>query len=99
DVLAYTDFLVLDQKLALAIEPAVPIAHGYSAYWPIRPDQRHVIDITLGVLLADSSDLDILGYVALPRWLAGRNTMRVSATSTRTELFGCNDLTFLQTLL
>ncbi len=99
DVLAYADFLVLDQKLALAVEPAVPVSSGYSAYWPIRPDHRHVIDITLGVLLADSHDLDILGYVALPRWLAGRNTMRVSATSTRTELFGCNDLAFLQTLL
>ena len=99
EVLSYSDFLVLDQKLAVSIEPAVPIPHGYSAYWPIRPDARHVIDITLGVLLSDADDLEILGYVALPRWMAGSNTFRFGSTSTRTELFGRCDLTFLQHLL
>ncbi len=53
-VLNYSDFLVLDQKLSLTIQPAVPVPHGYSAYWPIRADQRQVIDITLGVLLIRS---------------------------------------------
>ena len=99
EVLPYSDFLVLDQKLALSIQPAVPIPHGYSAYWPVRPDARQVIDITLGVLLSDSNDLEILGYVALPRWLAGSSTFRFGSTSTRTELFGRRDLEFLQHLL
>ena len=99
EVLPYSDFLVLDQKLTLAIEPTVPIPHGYTSYWPVRPDSRQVIDITLGVLLSDASDLEILGYVALPRWFNGTNTVRFGATSTRTELFGRSDLTFLQHLL
>lgn len=99
EVLAYADFLVLDQKLAVSIQPAVPIPYGYSAYWPIRPDSRQVIDITLGVLLSDPGEFEILGYVALPRLLAGPNTLRFSTTSTRTELFGRCDLDFLQKLL
>ena len=37
DVLPYSDFLVLDRKLAVSIQPAVPIPSGYAAYWPIRP--------------------------------------------------------------
>ena len=97
DVLPYSDFLVLDQKLALSVQPAVPVPSGYAAYWPIRPDARHVIDITLGVLLSDPDDFEILGYVALPRWLGGATTRSASdPTSTRTELFGRSDLAFLQ---
>lgn len=98
-VLSYADFLVLDQKLAVSIQPAVPIPHGYTSYWPFRPDSRQVIDITLGVLLSDPGECEILGYVALPRLLTGTNILRVSSTSTRTELFGRCDLEFLQNLL
>jgi hypothetical protein len=58
-----------------------------------------VIDITLGVLLSDPEELDILGYVALPRWLGGQRTVRVNSTSSRTEMFGRCDLDFLQQLL
>jgi hypothetical protein len=99
DVLAHSDFFVLNRKLALSIQPAVPVPSGYEAYWPIRPDSRNVIDITLGVLLSNPDDLDILGYVALPRGLAGTDTWRVCSSSTRTELFGRCDLEFLQNLL
>ena len=99
EVLPYADFLVLQQKLALSIQPTVPVPSGYTAYWPIRPDRRQVIDITLGVLLSDPDEFDILGYVAIPRWLAGRNTFRYSSTSVRTELFGHRDLGFLKQLL
>jgi DNA invertase Pin-like site-specific DNA recombinase len=99
EVLSYADFLVLDQKLAVSIQPAVPIPHGYTSYWPIRPDSRQVIDITLGVLLSDPGECEILGYVALPRWLAGSNILRVTSTSPRTELFGRCDLEFLENLL
>ncbi len=98
-VLSYADFLVLDQKLAVSIQPAVPIPHGYTSYWPIRPDSRQVIDITLGVLLSDPGECEILGYVALPRLLAGSNILRVTSTSPRTELFGRCNLEFLQNLL
>ena len=100
EVLSYADFLVLDQKLALSIQPSVPIPHGYSAYWPFRPDARHVIDITLGVLLSDPKELEILGYVAMPRFLAGDQLVPLSSESSpRIDLFGRCDLGFLQQLL
>ena len=99
DVLSYADFLVLDQKLTVSIQPALPFPHGYAAYWPFRPDRRHVIDITLGVLLSDPEELEILGYIALPRWLAGSHTLRINSASLPTELFGRPDLHFLKQLL
>lgn len=99
EVLPYSDFLVLDQRLAVSVQPAVPIPNGYAAYWPFRPDTRNVIDLTLGVLLSDPEDFEILGYVALPRVLAGPRTLRVSAASSQTELFGRCELDFLQQLL
>lgn len=99
EVLPYGDFLVLDQKLALSVQPAVPVPNGYSAYWPFRADGRNVIDITLGVLLSEPEDAEILGYVALPRWFVGNRTFRFCSTSTRAELFGRCDLDFLQQLL
>jgi len=74
-------------------------SEGASAYWPFRPDARHVVDLTLGVLLSDHNELDILGYVALPRLLAGTSAMRLSAASPRIDLFGRTDLAFLQHLL
>lgn len=98
-VLPYADFLVLGQKLAVVIQPAVPMLSGYNPYWPFRPDERQVIDLTLGVLLSDPESVDILGYVALPRWLAGDHTLRITSTSTQPELFGHCGLDFLQRLL
>jgi len=99
EVLPYADFLVLDQRLTLSVQPAVPIANGYSAYWPFRPDDRRVIDMTLGVLLSQPRDFNILGYVALPRWFAGSKTFRFSSSSARVDMFGRCDLEFLQQLL
>jgi DNA invertase Pin-like site-specific DNA recombinase len=98
-VLPYADFLVLDQRLTVSVQPAFPFPYGYNAYWPFRPDRRQVIDITLGVLLSDPEQLDILGYVAMPRWLAGQQTLRVDSASARTDMFGRCDLEFLQQLL
>jgi hypothetical protein len=76
EVLPYSDFLVLDRKLTLSIQPAVPVPNGYSAYWPFRPDGRQVIDLTLGVILSEPQESEILGYVALPRWFGGDRTFR-----------------------
>ncbi len=95
----YGDFLVLDEKMTLSVKPAMPVPNGYSAYWPFRPDKRQAIDITLGVLLSDPDELEILGYIVLPRWLVGHHPLRINATSLRTELFGRMDLSFLQQLL
>jgi DNA invertase Pin-like site-specific DNA recombinase len=98
-VVPYGDFLVLDEKMTLSVQPAMPIPSGYAAYWPFRPDRRQVIDITLGVLVSDPDEMEILGYIALPRWLVGHHTLRINATSLRTELFGRTDLRFLRHLL
>ena len=102
DALATTRIELLgqeDRKLTLSIQPAVPVPHGYTTYWPFAPDARRVIDITLGVVLSEPSDFEILGYVALPRWLTGDNTFRFTGSSSRAELFGRGDLGFLQHLI
>ncbi|TWU39372.1 Recombinase [Novipirellula artificiosorum] len=99
ETLAYSDFLVLDQKLTVSIQPAVPIPHGYESYWPLRRDTRPVIDMTLGVLLSEPADFKILGFIALPRFGSDSKPLRFTSSSTRTELFGRTDLNFLQQLL
>ncbi|KAA1258201.1 Recombinase [Rubripirellula obstinata] len=99
EVTAYSDFLVLDQKLTVSIQPAVPIPHGYESYWPIRRDPRPVIDMTLGVLLSEPADFNILGFIALPRFGSDSKPIRFTSSSVRTELFGRTDLQFLQQLL
>jgi len=99
DVIQYEDFLVLDRKLTLAIQPAVPVPHGYTTYWPFRRDRRRVIDLTLGVLLSEPSEAEIMGYITLPRWLTDMKTFRFFDTSPRLELFGRGNLDFLQQLL
>jgi hypothetical protein len=55
--------------------------------------------MTLGVLLSEQANSQILGYVALPRLLVGAETLRLSSTSLRIELFGRGDLNFLKQLL
>ena len=99
ETLAYSDFLVLDQKLTVSIQPAVPIPHGYESYWPLRRDTRPVIDMTLGVLLSEPADFKILGFIALPRFGLDARLLRFTSSSTRTELFGRADLKFIQQLL
>lgn len=43
-------------------------------YWPIRRDPRPVIDMTLGVLLSEPADFNILGVIALPEFRLGLQT-------------------------
>lgn len=99
DVLPYGDFLVLDRKLTMSIQPVVPTPHGYAAYWPLKRDKRTVIDVTLGVLLAEPTKLQILGYVMLPRWLGTDGSLRVFCTSQNIELLGYPTLDFLASLI
>ena len=47
---------------------------------PFRPDGRHVIDLTLGVLLSQPRQSEILGYVALTRLFSGTRAFRLSPT-------------------
>jgi len=91
--------LVLDQKLIVSIQPAVPVPHGYESYWPIHRDPRPVIDMTIGVLLSEPADFNILGFIALPRFGSDSKPMRYTSSSVRTKLFGRTELQFLQQLL
>lgn len=58
-----------------------------------------MIDMTLGVLLSEPADFDILGFIALPRFGSDASPIRFTSSSVRTELFGRTDLQFLQQLL
>jgi hypothetical protein len=58
-----------------------------------------VIDVTLGVLLAEPIELQILGYIILPRWLESNQSMRVFCSSQNIELLGYRSLDFLTKLI
>lgn len=99
-VVAYDDFLVIDQRLTVLIQPSVPMPYGDAAYWFFRPDQRAVIDITLGVPLSELEQPRILGYLALPRLLVQEDWIRMFSTSeSRLEMHGHNGLEIIEHLL
>jgi len=92
--------LVIDEKLTVLIQPAVPMPYGLAHYWFFRPDQREVIDITLGVPLSDGAQPQILGYLALPRLLVQDQWIRLFSTSqSRLEMYGHNGLAIITQLL
>jgi DNA invertase Pin-like site-specific DNA recombinase len=100
DVVVYDDFLVIDQKLTVLVQPSVPMSYGLDMYWFFRPDRRDVIDITLGVPLAEGIAPQILGYLALPRLLVKDQWIRLFSTShSRLEMFGHNGLDIIEQLL
>jgi DNA invertase Pin-like site-specific DNA recombinase len=45
----YDDFLVLNGKFTVLIQPSVPIPHGYSQYWYFRPDVGQSRSICVGL--------------------------------------------------
>jgi hypothetical protein len=99
-VVVYEDFLVIDQKLTVLVQPSVPMPHGLATYWFFRPDQREVIDITLGVPLSDDRQPRILGYLALPRLLVQDRWIRLLGTShSRLEMYAHNGLAIIEQLL
>ncbi|HOF18514.1 MAG TPA: hypothetical protein PK082_06365, partial [Phycisphaerae bacterium] len=93
---SYDDFLVINGKFTVLVQPSVPIPHGYSQYWYFRPDLRGVVDITLGVPVSSSEGPQILGYVALPRLLMHEQGIRVFGSSqTRLDMYGHTGLEFI----
>lgn len=96
---SYDDFLVVNGKFTVLIQPSVPVPYGYSQYWYFRPDLRGVVDITLGVPVSSSEGPQILGYVALPRLLVRDHGIRVFGTSeTRLDMYGHTGLEFISKL-
>jgi len=89
DVESYDDFLVLNRRFTVLIQPSVPVPHGYSQYWYFRPDMRGVVDITLGVPVSGPQGPEILGYLALPRLLVERRGIRLFGSSeSRLDMYG-----------
>ena len=95
----HDDFLVINGQFTVAIQPSVPVNTGVHASWLFRADQRRVIDITLGVPLADEASTDILGFLALPRILMPPGWMRLSnADDGLVALHGHSGLDFIKEL-
>ncbi len=89
DVESYDDFLVLNRRFTVLIQPSVPVPHGYTQYWYFRPDMRGVVDITLGVPVSGPQGPEILGYLALPRMLVERRGIRLFGSSeSRIDMYG-----------
>jgi DNA invertase Pin-like site-specific DNA recombinase len=99
-VLVHEDFLVIDGKLTVLVQPSVPMPYGLAEYWFFRPDQREVVDITLGVPLSEGMQPEILGYLALPRLLVHNRWIRLfSSSHSRLEMYGHDGLAIIQQLL
>ena len=93
EVEAYDDFLVLNRKLTVLIQPSVPVPHGFSQYWYFRPDGRGVVDITLGVPVSGPKGPQILGYLALPRLLVRNRAIRLFGSSeSQLDMYGHHGL-------
>jgi hypothetical protein len=81
EVECYDDFLVVNRKFTVLIQPAGPVPHGYTNYWYFLPDARGMVDITLGVPVSGSKGPEILGYLALPRLLVQSRGIRLFSSS------------------
>lgn len=96
DVESYDDFLVVNGKFTVLIQPSVPVPHGYSQYWYFRPDARGMVDITLGVPVSGHQGPQILGYLALPRLMVEDRGIRLFGSSeSRLDMYGHTGLEFI----
>ncbi len=85
----HDDFLVVNGKFTVAVQPSVPVPHGYSQYWYFLPDARATVDITLGVPVSGPDGPRVLGYLALPRLLVARRGIRLfDSSAARLDLYG-----------
>jgi DNA invertase Pin-like site-specific DNA recombinase len=89
EIEVYEDFLVVNRKFTVLVQPSVPVPHGYNQYWYFRPDVRGMVDITLGVPVSGPDVPKILGYLALPRLLVRDRGIRLFGSSeTRLDMYG-----------
>jgi hypothetical protein len=99
DVESYDDFLVVNGKFTVLVQPSMPVPHGYSQYWYFRPDTRVTIDITLGVPVSGPKGPQILGYLALPRLMVQDHGIRLFGSSeSRLDMYGHTGLEFISLL-
>ncbi len=84
---------VFADAVAVAVQPSVPVPHGYSQYWYFLPDARATVDITLGVPVLGPDGPRVLGYLALPRLLVARRGIRLfDSSAARLDLYGHAEL-------
>lgn len=96
----YDDFLVIDRRFTIVIQPSIPLEYGYSHYWYFRPDLRRVIDITLGVPVSPTPPHEIQGYMIFPRLLLKNRGIRLFDSSEfYLDMYGHRDLTFIEQLM
>jgi len=99
EVESYDDFLVVNDRFTVLIQPSVPVPHGYSQYWYFRPDMRGVVDITLGVPVSGPRGPQVLGYLALPRLLVRDRGIRLFGSSdAHIDLYGHRGLDVIREL-
>jgi hypothetical protein len=93
NVESYDDFLVVNRKFTVLVQPSVPVPHGYTQYWYFRPDVRGNVDITLGVPVSGHEGPQILGYFALPRLLVrGRGIRLYGSSESHLDMYGHSGL-------
>jgi DNA invertase Pin-like site-specific DNA recombinase len=93
----HLDFLVINRRVTVIIQPAFPLASYASPSWLFRPDHRPVVDVTIGVPLADHLGGEILGYLAMPRLMMPTGWLRLSGANTGLiSLHGYSGLGFLK---
>ena len=96
----YKDFIVLDQKLTVLVQPVIPLRTGYTQSWYFKPDSRPVVDITLGVALSGSEASTILGYFSFPRLMLGGQNIKLSSSSDGVfELHAAMGIDFIRGIL
>ncbi len=96
----HSDFIVLNESFTVLVQPSVPVPYGYYTYWAFRPDQRSVVDITLGVPVSNSGKYDILGYLAMPRLVMPHRSVRIFSTSdVKIEMYGHDGLDMIKALI
>lgn len=96
----YDNFIIVDNRFTILIQPSVPLQKGYSHYWYFKPDLRSIVDITLGVPITAEPPHEILGYFIFPRILMAKHGIRLFASSEwYLEAYGIRDLGFMQQLI
>ena len=97
NVNSYRDFLVIDERFTVKIQPAVAQPFGYGYQWFFRLDKRAAVDIVLGVPLADTEEREILGFFPITRFMTHEPYFAISNNSmTKFQMHGYTGLEFIR---
>lgn len=95
----HQDLLIINRQISVCIQPALPLRQDDAPSWLFKADHRPVVDITIGVPLADAQGGEILGYLAMPRLLMPNGWLRLSGSNLGLlTLHGYRGLDFLKEL-